>query len=89
MGEWPHSGIEGFHIALDDEVPSMLAGISVAEFNHLAELPFAVDMHKRERHFAWCKGLLCKSHHNGTVLANAVEHNRVLELRSHFTDNVN
>ena len=88
VGERPHAGMEGFHVGLHDEVPAVFLGILIAELYHLLELPFRVDVHQRERHLAGGKGFLGQAHHDAAVLADAVEHDRILKLCCHLTDDV-
>ena len=88
MGEGADAGLEGFLVALDNEVPSVLGSVTVAELYHLAELPLRIDVHKGERDFAGRKGLLGKTYHDARILSDGIEHHRVFEFRCHFADNI-
>ena len=88
MGERADAGVEGFHVALHDEVPTEFLGIAVAELYHLAELPLRVDVHEGERHLAGGKCLFGQTHHDAAVLADAIEHYGVLELGGYLADDV-
>ena len=86
-GAYPR--LEGFHIALYNQVPSVFLGIFVAELNHFLELPLGVDVHQGEGHLARIEGLFGQTHHHGRVLADAIEHHRILELGRHLTNDMN
>ena len=88
MREGSYASAEGLHVALHNQVPAVLLGIAVAELYHLAELPFRVDVHQGERHLAGCKGLLGQAHHDAGVLTYTIQHDRILELGSHLTNDV-
>ena len=88
MREWSHTGLERLHVALYNQVPTMFFCIRVAELNHLAELPFRVDVHQRERHFARRESLFSKANHHAAVFADAIEHDGILEFCSHLSDDV-
>ena len=56
--EGPYALLVCLLVVLDDEIPVMLAGITVSELYHLAELPLGVYVHLREGYFPRIKGLL-------------------------------
>ena len=88
MRERSHARLESLLIAFHDEVPSELFGVVVAKLYHLAELPFGVDVHQRERHLSGGKSLLCQTHHDTTVLTDTIKHDRILKFGSHLTYDV-
>ena len=88
MREGSHACLERLHVALYNQVPTMFFCIRVAELNHLAELPFRVDVHQWERHFAWRESLFSKAYHHAAVLADAIEHDGILEFCCHLSDDV-
>ena len=88
VGEGAHTCLEGFFVAFDDEVPSVVLGILVAEGDHLLEFPFGVDVHQGEGHFAGREGFLGEAHHNAGILANAIEHDGILKFGSHFANDI-
>ena len=60
----------------------------VAERDHLAELPGRVDVQERERQPAGMKRLHGQADHDRRILADRIEHDRILELGRHLTDDV-
>ncbi len=67
-------------VAMDDEVGADLAGVVVAEADHLRELVAGVDVEEGEGDLAGEEGLLREAQHDGGVLADGVEHDGPGEL---------
>src|ERR1044071_7087125 len=78
-----------FLIDIDNQVEAEPLCRLVAESDHVPELPRRVDMHERERQWRRMKCLYRKVKHHARILANRVEHHRVLELRDHFANDLN
>ena len=88
VGERSYSCAEGVHVAFHNQVPAVFLGIFIAELNHFLEFPFRVDVHQRERNLTRCEGFLCQADHDGGVLTDAVQHDRILEFGGHLTDDI-
>ncbi len=58
----------------------MFAREPIAKLDHLPELPGRVDVKQRERKLAGMERLLGEVHHHARVLADAVEHDGIVEL---------
>ena len=72
-----------------DQEPDLgLACHTVAELDHLPELPARVHVQQRERDGPGMKGFLGEAQHHRGILADRVQHPRVLELRCDFPDDV-
>ena len=89
VGEGSDAAGKRFFVALDNEIPAVLGCIPVTELQHLLELPLGVYVHEGEGRLARRECLLGKTHHDAGVLSDAVEHDGVLELSSHFAYDVN
>ena len=59
-----------------------------AELVHFLELPAGIHMQHRERQLAGIERLACQMQHHGGILADRIQHHRVLKLGSHFTNDV-
>ena len=78
-----------FFVDVDDEFQTQLLGhIIIPHGVHLPEFPGGVDMHQREGGLGGVEGLEGQVDHAGRVLADAVEHDRVFELRHHLADDM-
>ena len=64
VGKGAHASFESLFVALHNQLPAMLAGIPVAELEHLLELPLGVDVHEGEGRTARGKCLLGQAHHH-------------------------
>ncbi len=71
---------EAFGVRVDDELGPDLFRHAVAMRDHVPELPGRVDVHQRERERRRRERLLGEAQHHRAVLADRVEHHRVLEL---------
>ena len=60
----------------------------VAEGDHVAELPGRVDMHQREGRLRRIEGLHGEMQHDGRILADRIEHHRLLAFGGDFADDV-
>ena len=69
-----------FEVDLLDELRADVLRELVPEGDHLLELERRVDVQERERDRRRIERLLRKSQHHAAVLADRVEHHRVLEL---------
>src|SRR5699024_5886723 len=56
----------------------------VPESDHLPELPGRIDMQERERRLFRIERLQRQVKHHRAVLADGIQHDRVLTFRSHF-----
>ena len=62
--------------------------LRVAERDHLVELPRRVDVQERKRRFLRIERLEREVHHDRAVLADGIEHHRLLRLSRHLADDV-
>ena len=86
---WRDELVKLEELDMDDELEAELLGdVLVAELVHVAKLPRRVDVHEREGGLGREEGLLREAHHDGRVLANRVEHDRVFKLGGHLADDV-
>ncbi len=69
--------------------PEFVADVVLAKLDHLAKLPRRVDVHQREGRLGRVERLQRQLDHHGRVLADRVQHDRILELRGHLADDVN
>ena len=67
-------------VDMDDQIEREPAGGLVAKRNHLAKFPGGVDVQQRERKWRGIEGLDGKVQHDAGVLADRVEHHRILEF---------
>ncbi len=90
----PHVGVHGravvervdpagdaLRVLVHDEVDTEPGRRVVAELVHVAELPRGVDVHQRERRLRRVERLHRQVQHDRAVLADRVEHRRVVALR--------
>ena len=75
-------------VGVHDQPKAVLAAERVAKRDHVAELPARIDVQQRERQRARVERLHGEPHHDRRVLADRVQHHRVLELGRHLADDV-
>ena len=75
-------------IAPHQQLDAELAGVLIAKGDHLAEFVTGIDMQERKRNGPGIEGLLRQPQHDGRVLADGVEHHRLLKLGRHFAEDV-
>src|SRR4026209_48471 len=88
VSEGRDAGLGRLLVDMDDQVESELARHAVAELDHVPELPGRVDVHQREWQLSGMESLARKVQENGAVLADRVQHDRVVELGRHLADDV-
>src|SRR5581483_3889441 len=71
---------EPFLVDVHEQVEAVLGGHLRAEAVHVLELPRRVDVEERERRRRGMEGLAREVQHDRAVLADRVEHHRVLRL---------
>ena len=76
-------------VGVDDEIEAELLGALIAERDHLLELPRRVDVHQRERQASRCEGLQRQMQEHRRILADRIEHHRVLGLGDRLPHDVN
>src|SRR5439155_14000244 len=79
--EWIDPAAKAVLVDVYEQVEIVLLRHPVAEGVHLAELPGRVDMQEREGRLRGMERLACEVQHHRAVLADRVEHHRVLGLR--------
>ncbi|MNR20097.1 hypothetical protein D3C85_1369230 [compost metagenome] len=87
-GERVDIGVDAFLVDVDDQVPAVFLRLLVAQRDHVLEFPGGIHVHQRERRAAGGKGLLCQMQHHRRILADGVQHHRVVKLGGDFTDDV-
>jgi len=75
-------------VRVDQQIEVVLAAVPVPELDHLSELPGGVDVQQREGELARVERLAGQVHHHRGVLADRVEHHRVVELGGDLADDV-
>jgi hypothetical protein len=85
VGERTHAGVISLRIRLHYQIPTVLAGVTIAKLYHLAELPFGINVHKRKGHLSGGERLFGQTHHHRRILAYGIEHHRILELGRHLS----
>ena len=88
MGERVDALRHTFGVDVGDQLQAHFLDHLVAEPVHLLEFPLGVDVHDRERQLAREKGLARQVQHHGGILADRVQHHRVVELGGHLADDV-
>jgi hypothetical protein len=77
-----------FRVLVDQQVKAQLRGHLVAQGVHRPELPGGVDMQQRERRLGRIERLGRQVQHHRAVLADRVQHHRLLALGRHLPQNV-
>ena len=75
-------------VAPHEQLDAEFAGVVVAEGDHLAEFVAGVDVQQRKRDGPGVEGLLRQPQHDGGILADGVEHHRLLELGRDLAEDV-
>ncbi len=88
VGEGTDALRHPFGVHVHQQVQIHLLDHALAEAVHLAEFPAGVHMQHREWQAAGIEGLACQMQHDGGVLADGIQHYRVLELGGNLTDDV-
>ena len=88
MGEGVDVLGDAIWVHVGDQVQIHLGDHLVAEAVHLLEFPARVHVHHRERQLAGVERLARQMQHHGRILADGVQHHRVVELGGHLTDDV-
>jgi hypothetical protein len=63
--------------------------VTVAKLDHLAKLERRIHMEQRKGHWRWGECFACKPDHDLRVFADGIQHDRIFEFSSDFTDDVN
>ncbi len=77
-----------FGVDPDQQLGAGLGHHAAAEGDHLLELPDRVDVQQRERDRPGVEGLLGEAEHHRGVLADRVQHHRLLELGDDLAQDV-
>ncbi len=88
MCEGTHTLLHAFLVGVDDQIDPVLLCVGVAELDHLLELPSRIDVEQRKWKLGRIEGLARQVSHHAGILADAVEHDRVVEFRRNLTDDV-
>ena len=98
---FPHVGVQAaviervdalfhrFGILINDQIHPGILRRLFAQRIHVAELPRRIDMQQRKRRRRRVKRLLGQMQHRGAVLANRIQHHRVLGIRHNLAHDVN
>ncbi len=90
VGDGPDSPADAVLINIDQELPAeLLPDVVLPEFDHLPEFPGGVHVQEREGGLGRVERLLGQPDHDGGILADRVEHDRLLELRDDLAEDVN
>ena len=82
------AALDGVGVLVDQQVHPDLVGHLVAELVHRLELPRRVDVEQRERRHRRIEGLGGEVQHAGAVLADRVEHHRLLGFRDGLSEDL-
>src|SRR5262249_48336118 len=74
------AALEPVRVGMNDEVEPELAYAGVAERDHLAEFPGRIDMEKRKRRLRRIERLEREMHQDGGILADGIEHHRIVRF---------
>ena len=74
-------------IGIRDQLKADFARSTVAERDHLPELPSCVDVHQRKWDRTRMESLLCEAQHHRRVFADRVKHHRLGGGSRDFADN--
>ncbi len=88
MGERVDALRHTLWVDVGDQVEPHFLDHLVAEAVHLLEFPLGVDVHHRERQLAREESLARQVQHHGGILADRVQHDRVVELGGHLADDM-
>jgi hypothetical protein len=91
LAEPTENGFRPFHAFLVDvhqQVETQLLRQVVAKLDHLAELPGGVHVQQRKGRLGRVEGLHGQVQHDGGILADGVQHDRLFTLRGHLAHDV-
>ena len=88
MGDGADALLDALLVDMHQQINIVLLGDAVAELDHFLELPRGVDVQERERDLGRIKCLAGQVHHHARVFADAVEHDRIVELGRDFANDV-
>src|SRR5262249_49460600 len=88
MRDGGDAALEAVRVGVNDEVEPELAYAAVAEGDHLAEFPGRIDMQERERRLCWIERLEREMHQDGGVLADGIEHHRIVGFGNRLANDV-
>ena len=77
-----------FGIDVHDQLHTHFGGAAIAERVHVAEFPRRVDVEQRKRRPGGEERLDREVQHHGAVLADRIEHHRIVGLGDDFPDDV-
>ena len=77
-----------FLIGVHDELEAELGGATVAERDHVAELPGGIDVQQRKRQLRRIERLQRQVQENRGILADRIEQHRVVALGDSLPDDV-
>ena len=75
-------------VRMHDQLETELARHAIAELDHLPEFPGRVDVHQRKRQAPRMEGLARQVQQHRAVLADRIQHDRVVELGRHLADDL-
>ena len=78
----------GLGVLVDDQVHPGVPRCLLAQLVHVLELPGRIDMHQREGRGRRIEGLLGEVQHHGAVLADRIEHHRLVRLGGNLAHDV-
>ena len=79
---------DAVRVDVGDQVQAHFLDHPIAEPVHLLEFPAGVHVHHREGQLAGEEGLAGQVQHDRGILADRVQHHRVIELGGHLADDV-
>src|SRR5690554_2646009 len=88
MSKRSNALLDPFLIGVYQQFQAERPGLLITEGDHLTKLPGSIDMQKWERWLSGIKRLHSQVQHHGRILANRVQHYRIVELGCDLTNEV-
>ncbi len=88
VGEGVHVLRHAIGVDVGEQVEAIFADHLLAEAVHLLEFPAGIHVQHRERQLAGEERLARQMQHHGGILADGIEHHRVIEFGGHLTNDV-
>ena len=86
--EWIDAPLDRFRVDVHQQLQAELARHLVSKRDHLAELPRGVDVQQLERRLRRVEGLHRQVQHHRAVLADRIQHHRVLGIGHRFAQDI-
>ncbi len=88
MRERPDALRHPLLVDMNDQVKAQVMRQTITKLDHLPELPGGIHMKQGEGRLARIKSLHRQVEHHRRIFADRIEHDRPIELRGHFPNDV-